>query len=62
MEYIEDTQGFYEDSLPDFSPLILMKITLISKLMNMLRKEGTSQITIHPLQCMLVLNNIKSKI
>ena len=30
--------------------------------MNLFQKEGTSQITIHPLQCMFTFHNIKSKI
>ena len=44
------------------SPLMLENIYLIMKVMNMLRKEGVSQIIIHLIPCMLTLHNIKSKI
>ena len=40
-------------------PLMLVKILLMSKVMDMLRKEGKSQITIYPIQCMLLFQNIK---
>ena len=43
-----------------FYPLTLANIDLILKLMNMLRKEGTSQIMIHFIQCMLIFHNIMS--
>ena len=43
------------------SPLIMVEILLMKKLMNLLRKEGTSQIIIPPLQCMVIFHNIKSK-
>ena len=35
-------------------PLILVKISLLTKVISLLRKDGGSQITIHPLQCMLI--------
>ena len=44
-----------------FSPLMLTKTSLIKKVMNVLWKEGKSQITIHLIQCMLTLHNIRSK-
>ena len=44
-----------------FYPFILVKIVLMVKYMNMFQEEATSQITIHPLQCMLEFRNIKSK-
>ena len=42
-------------------PLILVMIILIRKVMNILRKEGTSKIKIHPLQCMLTFQIINTK-
>ena len=60
MEDIEDTQDFYKYALPDVSPLMLEKY-LIMKVMNLLRKEGTSQIIIYLIQCMLTFHNIESK-
>ena len=43
-------------------PLMLVKNLIIMKAMNMLHKEGKSQITIHPLQFILKFQTIKSKI
>ena len=42
MEDTEDTQYFYEYVLPAFYPSDAGKKYLIMKLMNLLRKEGTS--------------------
>ena len=61
MEDLEDTQDFDEYALPDVSPPDAGKNYPIMKVMNMLRKEGTSQIMIYLIQCMLTLHNIKSK-
>ena len=44
------------------SPLIMVKIILMMKVMNLFCKEGTSQIMIRPVQCMLAFQNINSKI
>ena len=44
-----------------FSPLMLVKILLMMKVINLLQKDGKIQIKIHPLQCMLILHNINSK-
>ena len=62
MEDLEDTQNFHESALPDVVPLDAGKNLLMTKLTNLLRKESTIQITIHPLHCMFILQNIKSKI
>ena len=43
-------------------PLIMVKILLMTKVINRLRKEGASQITIHHLQCMFIIQNISYKI
>ena len=43
-----------------FYPLMLEK-SLIMKVMNMLRKEGTSQIIIYLIHCMLTFHNIETK-
>ena len=61
MEDLEDTQDFYEYALPDFVSLVLAKFSLVMKVMNMLQKEGTSQIMIYIIHCMLTFHNIKSK-
>ena len=61
MEDLEDTQYFDEYTLPDVFPSDAGKFSLIMKVMNLLRKEGTSQIMIHLIQCMLTFHNIKSK-
>ena len=47
---------------PVLSPLNMMKIIIMMKVMNMLEKEVTSKIMVHRLQCMLIFHNIKSKI
>ena len=44
-----------------FPPLMLELFSLIMKVMNLLRKEVTSKIMIHLIQCMLTFHNIKSK-
>ena len=44
------------------SPLILAKMILTMKVTNLLQKEGKSKITIHSLQCVFTLQNIKLKI
>ena len=44
MEDIEDTQYFYEYSLPDVFTPDAGFFSLVMKVMNLLRKEGTSQI------------------
>ena len=61
MEALEDTQDFDEYLLPDLFSLMLETFSLIMTVMNMLRKEGTSQINIHIIQFMLTFHNIKSK-
>ena len=43
------------------SPLMLVKIILTMKVINLLQKDDTSQITIHHLRCMLIFQNIKYK-
>ena len=50
MEDIEDTQYFYEYALPDVSTPDAGFFSLIRKVMNLLRKEGEGQITIHQIQ------------
>ena len=62
MEYLEDTQYFYEDALSGVVHLDAGEIPLMRKVMNLLWKKGSIQITIYPLQCMLEFHNIKSKI
>ena len=44
------------------SAWILVKIILMTKVMNIIHKKEKSKITIHPLQFMLQLQNTKSKI
>ena len=61
MEYLEDTQDFDEYALFGVSAPDAGKSSLIIKVMNMLRKEGTSQIMIHIIRCMFTFHNIKSK-
>ena len=63
MEDLEDNQDFDEYTMLYlmFPPLIMEKY-LIMKVMNLLRKEGTSKIVIYLILCMLVFQNIKSKI
>ena len=62
MEDLEDTQDFDEYNLPNVSPLVLANISLIMKVMDLLRKEGTGLIMIHLIQFILTFHNIKSKI
>ena len=45
-----------------FYPLVLEKHYLIMKVMNTLRKDGTSQIMIHLTHCMLKFYNINTKV
>ena len=45
-----------------FSPLVLVGIILMMKVINMLRKEGTGIITCCPLRCMVTFRNINPKI
>ena len=61
MEDLEDTQYFDEYALPDDSPPDAGSFSLIMKVMKLLRKDVTSQRIIHRIQCMLTLENIKSK-
>ena len=44
MEYLEDTQDFYEYALPDVFTPDARKFSMVSKVINMLREEVTSQI------------------
>ena len=44
-----------------FPPLIMVKILLTTRVINLMRKEGTSQIMIHHFHCMLIFQNIKAK-
>ena len=53
MEDIEDTQYFDEYALFGVFPLMLEKLSLIMKVINLLRKEGASQIMMHLIQCLL---------
>ena len=62
MEDLEDTQDLDEYNLPDVFPPDAGNFSLIMKVTNLLRKEGTSQIMIHLIQFMLIFHNIKSKI
>ena len=62
IEDLEDTQYFDEYALFDFSSLMLEFFSLIMKVMNMLQKEGKSQIMINLIQCMLTFHNIMYKI
>ena len=62
MEYIEDTQYFDKYALPNFLPPDAGNFSLITKLMNTLRNDMTSQIMIYIIQYMLEFHNIKSKI
>ena len=61
MEYIEDAQYFDDYALPDVSPPDDGNFSLMTKIMNLLRKEGTDQIIIYRIQCMLKLHHVKSK-
>ena len=44
MEDLEDTQDFYKYDLPDVFTPDSGKFSMVTKVMNMLREEGTSQI------------------
>ena len=44
MEDLEDTQYFYEYALPDVFTTDAGKFSMVMKVMNMLREEGTSKI------------------
>ena len=44
MEDLEDTQAFYEYSLPDFFTPDTGKFYMVTKVMNLLQEEGTGQI------------------
>ena len=61
MEDIEDTQDFDEYALSDVPPPDSGNVSLIMKVMNLLRKEVTIQIMIHLVQCMLTFHNINQK-
>ena len=61
MEDLEDNQYFVDSALPDVFPLDTGDFFLTMKIINMMRKEGTSKIRIHHLQCMLTSQNVKSK-
>ena len=61
MEDLEDTQDFDEYALHNVFTPDAGKNSLIMKVMNMLRKEGTSQVMIHLIHCMLIFHNINSK-
>ena len=43
------------------SPFMLVKILLMTKVMNLLCKRGISQIVINPLQCIFTFQDTKSK-
>ena len=58
---LEYTQYFDDFTQPNVVPPDSGHFSLIMKVTNLLRKEGTSQIMIHPIQFMLTLQNIKSK-
>ena len=61
MEHLRDTQYCDKYALPDFYVLDSGRNSLMTKVMNLLRKEGTSKIVIYLILCMLVFQNIKSK-
>ena len=61
MEHLRDTQYCDKYALPDFYVLDAGRNSLMTKVMNLLRKEGTIQIMINLIQCMLTFHNIKSK-
>ena len=60
MEDLED-KYLMSTLYPMVFPSDAGNFSLIMKVMNPLRKEGTSQIIIHLIQCMLAFQNIKSK-
>ena len=57
---LEDNQDIDEDDLPDVV-LIMVKILLMMKVMNLFWEEVTNKIAINSIRCMLILQNIKSK-
>ena len=61
VEDLEDNQDIDEDDLLDIV-LIMVKTILMVKVMNIFWKEVINKIAINPLKCMLILQNIKSKI
>ena len=61
VEDLEDNQDIDEDDLLDIV-LIMVKTILMVKVMNIFWKEVINKIDINPLKCMLILQNIKSKI
>ena len=61
VEDIEDNQDIDEDTLPDVV-LIMVKILLMVKVMNIFWEEVTTKIALNSIRCMLILHNIKSKI
>ena len=44
MEDLEDTQGFYEYALSDVFTPNAGNVSMVMKIINLLREEGTSQI------------------
>ena len=44
MEDLEDTQAFYEYSLPDVFTPDSINVSMVMEAMNLLREEGTGQI------------------
>ena len=56
---VED-QDIDEDALPDVV-LIMVKIILMVKVMNLFWEEVTNKIAINTIRCILILHNIKSK-
>ena len=62
MEDLEDTQYFDDYYLPDVPPTNAGKFSLVTKVINLLWKEGKSQMMIHLIQCKLKPHNINSKI
>ena len=60
VEDLEDNQDIDEDALPDVV-LIMVKILLMMKVMNIFWEEVTTEIAINSNRCMLMLHNIKSK-
>ena len=60
MEDLKDNQDIDEDDLPDIV-LIMVKILLMVKVMNLFWEEVTTKIAINSIRCTLILQNIKSK-
>ena len=59
-QYVGDLEDIHEDDLPDVV-LIMVKILLMMKVMNLFWEEVTNKIAINSIRCMLILQNIKSK-